>query len=149
MVISVKPIKELTNEEYRACLYTNFGIWGLMQRQLEIADEGYAIMLWDKPDSTKRVNLIGWALMTPVTLNGAIAATRYTKRMSKYTVQVYVKTKYRRKGHGKTLMLEATKIDPRPHVIPHDAKSAELFSSFKVTTLRDDRYLLRNKPKVA
>lgn len=110
---------------------------------------GKVIMLWDGPDD-KVTSLIGWALLTPVRRSGLLTATTWVMKRSKYTVQFWVKRQYRRQGHGKTLMKEAKKYDDNPHVFPHDEASSELFSSFKVQVMRDDKHWIKpGKPKVA
>lgn len=109
---------------------------------------GQVIMLWDGPDDTIR-SLIGWAPLTPVRREGLLAVTPWVMKRSKYSVQFWVKRQYRRKGHGKTLMREVKKLDPRPHVLPHDEASMELFSSFKVQVLKVDNHWVRHKPKIA
>lgn len=152
MKIIVKDVQELTSEEYRACYVANYRDWGYMQPTLSTfrSDKrgGIAILLWDETKVGNRA-LIGWALMTPVTTRGLLAATEYTKRKSRYTVQFWVKSHHRKKGHGKTLMAEVKKIDPRPHVLPHDSASAEFFSSWDVTVLSTDRVWIKRKNKVA
>lgn len=150
MKIITKPVIKLSPKQYAAVRDSNFHYGGLMLPELdrieaESDSEALAIMLW-----TTTPTLIGWALLTPVKVSGPLGGTEWTKRRSKYTVQVYVNDKYRRNGYGKLLMTEAIKHDPRPHVIPHDVQSGELFSSFTVTTVSDDAgHLRRGKPKVA
>lgn len=151
MDIIVKDVPDLTKEEYRACYIANYRDWGYMQQTLidnRYKPEAKAILLWDDSQSGMS-RLIGWALLTPVDLGGLLAATRYTKRVSKYTVQFWVKSHHRKKGYGKMLMNEVKKLDPKPHVLPHDSKSAEFFSSYKVSVLRDDRVWLKRKNKIA
>lgn len=151
MEIRHKEIADLTPVEYRACYRANYGWEGLMQDELTRCKDGYpgkAILLWNGPDDTAR-SLVGWALLTPTKTYGNVAVTRWAKSRAKYTAQFWVKKQHRRKGHGKTLMQEVKKYDKRPHVIPHDAASSELFSSYKVQVLKSDKAWLKNKPKVA
>lgn len=152
MEIRHKTVAEMTTTEYNAAFKANYGFDGYMQGELyrcrREGHEGRVILLWDGPDD-RVSSLIGWAILTPVRLYGMVAATRYTKRNSKYTVQFWVKRQHRRKGYGKILMNEVKKHDPKPHVFPHDTASAELFSSYNVTTLSTDRRYIRKKPKVA
>lgn len=151
MQIKDKPVAELTNLEYRACYRANYGMNGYMQGMLVSAragEYGHAILLWDGPED-KMTSLIGWALLTPVNPDDIAGGTNYTLRRSKYTVQFWIKRQYRRKGHAKRLMFEVKKHDPRPHVIPHDEVSAELFSSFDVTVQQNSQSWLKRKPKVA
>lgn len=105
-------------------------------------------MLWDGSEDDIK-SLIGWALLTPVRRHGQLSVTEWIMKRSKYTVQFWVKKQHRRKGHGKTLMLEVKKLDPRPHVLPHDTASSELFSSFEVQIFKDDKFWMKRKPKVA
>jgi hypothetical protein len=152
--IVTKSVKDLTPIEYKACYSANYGDGGYMRFTLvEIRNgtggEGTAIMLWDGPNDSVR-NMIGWALITPVSLTGWAAGTRYTKRKSKYTAQFWVKRPHRKKGHATTLMNEVKKYDERPHVFPHSDASGEFFSGYKVTAAKAERTWLRNgKPKVA
>lgn len=153
MEIRRKHVSEMTPLEYRACYRANYGTEGYMQEELARCKIGYpgeVILLWDGPDDTEK-SLIGWALLTPVRRYGLLSVTRWVMRKSKYTVQFWVKRQHRRKGYGKILMNEVkTNYDPNPHVIPHDDASSELFSSYKVQVLNDDKvWLKRGKPKVA
>lgn len=153
MEIRRKPVGDLTPVEYRACYRANYGTEGYMQEELVRCRKGHpgeVIMLWDGPDDTVR-SLIGWALLTPVRRHGLLSVTEWVMKKSKYTVQFWIKRQYRRKGHG-TMLMGAVKTyyDPNPHVMPHDNASAELFSSFKVQVLNDDKiWIKRGKPKVA
>ena len=149
----VKKVPDLTPIEYRACYLANYGEWGYMRATLQNARElhdsdAIAVLLVDE---TRRgaTALIGWALLTPVSTSGMLAATRYTKSKSKYTVQFWVKQQHRKKGHGKTLMAAVKKLDPLPHVLPHDEKSGQFFSSWNVTVLNGDRPWLKRKTKIA
>lgn len=150
MEIRHKEVKDLTDVEYRACYRANYGWDGYMQTELVNArngeQEGIAIMLWDGPDNTIR-SMRGWALLTPTKTNGLTAVSRYGKKNIKYTAEFWVKTRYRRKGLGTLLMQEVKKYDKRPHVLPHDKASSELFSCFDVYVLQHERYWLKNKPK--
>lgn len=154
MNILVKKVSDLTPVEYRACYLANYGSNGYMREELGCSRRspdyrpGIAIMLWDGPDD-KITSLIGWTLLTPVRTWGLIGGTRWTKKKSKYTAQFWVKSQYRKQGHGKTLMAEVKKLDPRPHVFPHSNASAEMFSSFDVTVMKEDQCWMKKKPKVA
>lgn len=153
MEIRHKRVEDMTPVEYRACYLANYGMeTGLMAGELSDCRHGdyngQVIMLWDGPDDTVR-SLIGWALLTPVRKTGLLAVTDWAMKRSKFTVQFWVKSPYRRKGYGKLLMTEVKELDPRPHVIPHDERSSELFSSFEVQVLRSDKHWIKRKPKVA
>lgn len=153
MVIISKNVSELTPIEYKACRAANYGPdEGYMHEELGLCRKGapgMVIMLWDGPDDSTK-SLLGWALLTPVRRSGLVAVTEWVMKRSKYTVQFWVKRQHRRKGYGKTLMNEVKKLDPKPHVMPHDAASSELFSSFDVQVLKDDKHWIkRGKPKVA
>lgn len=152
MEIRVKPVSELTPVEYRACYRANYGEDGYMQSELywcKRGQPGTVVMLWDGPDDTVK-SLIGWCLLTPVRMYGLLTVTRYVMGRSKYTAQFWVKRQYRRKGYGKTLMNEVKKLDPNPHVLPHDGASSELFSGYKCQVLAQDKnWIKRGKPKVA
>lgn len=152
MNIITKSVADLTPVEYKACYNANYGWDGYMMEELsnrraKKCQEAIVIMIWDGPDNTVR-SLKGWSLLTPTTTKGMLAVSRYMTKHSKYTVQFWVKKPYRRQGLGAALMLEAKKHDPRPHVIPHDTQSVELFSKFNVRSSSHDRPLKR-KPKVA
>lgn len=153
MQVITKPVASLTPDEYRACRLANFGYDGYMMEELqrrrrEKSLDAIAIMLWDGP-SDKASSLKGWTLLTPVSQKGMLSASRYICSKAKYTAQFWVKKQHRRQGLGTILMLEVKKHDERPHVIPHDIKSVELFSKFKVRSSNYDRPLKRSKPKVA
>lgn len=154
MEIRHKLVSELSPVEYRACYKANLGDEGYMRSTLVEerlgVGQGQIIMLWDGPDDTAR-SLIGWALLTPITLSGLLAATRYVKSKSKYTVQFWVKRQHRKKSYGKLLM-EQVKLhyDLNPHVFPHDEASSEFFSSYNVQVLQFEKHWLKKgKPKVA
>lgn len=153
MQVISKPVASLTPNEYRACRLANFGYDGYMMEELQFrrlkkCDKAIAIMIWDGPDD-KISNMKAWSLITPVTQKGMLAASKYICSKAKYTAQFWVKRQHRRQGLGTMLMLEVKKYDPRPHVIPHDTKSVELFSKFKVRSSSYDNPLKRSKPKVA
>jgi GNAT superfamily N-acetyltransferase len=147
-----KDVADLTDAEFTACEKATFGWEGMMQGELRrCRREGYgkAVMLW-KTTATTKTGLIGWALLTPVRLYGDLAATRWTMKVSKYTVEFYVKPEHREKGHGTTLVkLVKEHYDPRPHVLPHDRASSELFSKFDVMVMREDSHWIRHKTKIA
>jgi len=146
-----KSVQDLNKIEYRACYAANLGYEGYMRDELVLCRNGrtgQVIMLWDGPSDTAR-SLIGWALLTPVRLYGMIAATRWVKYRSKFTVEFWVKKKYRKKGYGKILMAEVKKLDDNPHVFPHDTASAEFFSSYKCQVLQIDKHHMRPKPQIA
>lgn len=152
MEIRHKKVSDLTPVEYRACYQANYGYIGYMQNELHFCrkygDPGEVIMLWDGPDDTTR-SLIGWVLLCPVRVEPYYASA-HIRRVSKYTVNVWVKSKYRKQGYGKMLMDEVTKLDPRPHVLPHSEASANLFSGYRVAcTLMDRRRWIKPKPRVA
>lgn len=151
MKIIHKDVSELTPVEYRACYRANYGDGGYMREVLvdcKNGNPGKVILLWDGPEDSAR-SLIGWSLLTPVDLYGILAVTRWVTKRSKYTAEFWVKKRHRRKGYGKVLMNEVKKHDDNPHVIPHNKASSELFSSFKVQVLQQDKSWLRNKPRVA
>lgn len=154
MNILVKEVSDLTKTEYRACYAANYGSGGYMREELTACRRkprerpGKTILLWDGPED-QITSLIGWALITPVRTWGLVAGTRWTKKKAKYTAQFWVKRQYRKQGHSKTLMAEVKKFDERPHVFPHSDASAEFFSSYKVTILKEDKTWMKKKPKVA
>lgn len=146
-----KKVSDLTSIEYTACYETNFQHRGFMQTELRLCREenrGRVVMLWSgskrNPD-----NLIGWSLIFPTSKRGTMPVTDYVKSKSRASAMFYVKPEHRCRGLGTRLMLEVKKIDPNPHVEPHDFASAEFFSKFKVQVLKQDKYLLRKKPLVA
>lgn len=145
----VKDVKDLTRYQYDYCYDANFGEAGYMQDTLIDCRElpwcqGTAILL-------KKRHFVGWTLLTPVTTqrHHLLEVTRYVKGKSKVTAQFWVNEKDRRKGYGTMLMNEVKKIDPRPHVFPHDDSSGELFSKFDVSVLREDSKYIKRKDKVS
>jgi GNAT superfamily N-acetyltransferase len=149
MEIRHKLVSELTDTEYKACLAANFGWEGYMREELKLCRDGYpgkAILLWHGPEDTIR-SLRGWALLTPTKAHGLMAVTQYGTTVSKYSAQFWVKRQWRRRGYGTILMEEVKKYDPRPHVLPHDDASSELFSSFNVYVMANDKHWLKKKPK--
>jgi len=148
-----KKIKDLTYTEYLACYKANYGEFGYMRPELARCKRegmpGQVIMLWDGPDDSVS-SLMGWALMVPVRTYGLTGGSWYTKKKAKFTTQFWVKKQYRRLGYGTKLMSEVKKIDPRPHVFPHDKITGDWFSGYDVTVTREDSgWLNRKKPKVA
>lgn len=154
MDIKHKAVSELTPVEYAACYKANYGpVEGYMATELTFArhrkaTDARVVMLWDGPEDSTR-SLIGWVLMTPVATTGLVAATPYTASKSKYTLQCWVKRPYRRKGNGALLIAEAKKYDPKPHVMPHDDPSGELFSCFDVQVMKQDKFWMKKKPKIS
>lgn len=157
MQVKTKEVKDLSPVEYKACFAANFGYDGYMRDILQAhrreSTHAIAIMLWDGPED-KTSSLKGWALLTRTTDKKTqyhVYMTEYSKRAAKYVAQFWVKTRERRKGYGKMLMMEVKKYDAKPFVLPHDAKSTQLFASFEVTVVKSDRAKLKsyNKPKVA
>lgn len=152
MEIRHKQVRDMTSVEYRACYQACYAVWnGYMKEELTRCKSGHpgqVIMLWDGPDD-KVTSLIGWALLTPVRTYGLLAVTRWVMSRSKYTAQIWVKRKFRRQGYGKILMDEIKKLDPNPHVLPHNNASSELFSSYRVQVLASDKHWIKRKPKVA
>ena len=152
MQIIHKEVSELTAGEYRAMKAANFGPEeGYMHNELVACRKhnrkGITVALWTDGDDRR---LIGWALLTPVRLYGDVAGTWWTKKKSKYSVQFWVKERFREKGYGKILMDEVKKHDRRPHVFPHDPASGNFFSSYDVTIMRIDKeWLVKGKPRVA
>lgn len=153
MVIIRKQVSELTSVEYRACYNACFNFEnGYMKFELDRCRSGRfpgeVIMLWDGPaDNT--ASLIGWCMVTPVRLYGPLAVTKYVTTKSKVTAMFWVKNKYRGQGYGTILMNEVKKIDPNPHVMPHDERSGNLFGKFKCQVLMDDKIHMVKKPHVA
>lgn len=153
MEIKTKEVADLTPIEYKACFKANFGYDGYMREILEKHREdgshGLAIMLWEGPED-KTSSLLGWALLTETKdkhTQHCVYMTDYTKRKAKYVAQFWVKTRHRRKGLGKILMVETKKYDSRPFVLPHDPKSEQLFASFDVTVTKGDRAKLQSHRK--
>ena len=140
MEVIHKDVKDLTASEYRAFHAANFGDTGIMRGELERCKkynlQSSTISIWT---GIKRRRLVGWALVTPVRGYGDLAASRHTMKVSKYTFQFWVKPQYRGKGYGKLLMQEAYRLDPRPHVMPHDEKSEKFFSHYHVMVMQIDR----------
>lgn len=153
MEIRHKSVKDLTPTEYRACYNACYSEDnGYMK--VELADiragnrTGEVIMLWDGPDN-KTTSLKGWALVTPVRLYGLLAVTRWVYDRSKVTAMFWVKRQYREQGYGTMLMNEVKKIDPNPHVMPHDGASGQFFGKFNCQVMVHDKVFLVKKPKVA
>lgn len=140
MLIVHKDVSDLTRGEYQAMYRANFGDEGLMRTNLigcrKHGNPGRTISLWSP---TKRNRLLAWALLTPVRPDGDWAASRWTMKQSKYTVMFWVKWEHRGKGLGKILMDEVHKLDPRPHVMPHDEISERFFSHHNVMVMEVDR----------
>jgi hypothetical protein len=142
MIIVHKDVSDLTRGDYQAFYHANFGDEGMMRDNLircyKHGSPGHTISLWS---STKRRRLLGWCLMTPVSTNPTLgwAASRWTMRQSKYTVMFWVKWEHRGKGLGKILMDEVHKLDPRPHVLPHDEISEKFFNHHNVMVMNVDR----------
>lgn len=152
MEIRHKSVKELTRTEYRACYNACYDVEnGYMKLELAYCKKGHpgeVIMLWDGPDD-KTSSLKGWVLLTPVRLYGLLSVTRWVYGRSKYTAMFWVKKQYRNQGLGSLLMSEVKKIDPNPHVMPHDEASGNLFGKFKCQVMNDDKEFLVKKPTVA
>lgn len=142
----IKAIQDLTPEEYRACYSLNFGQYGWMRPSLSYyrkKTDVWVIMLWED-------KLIGWSLVAPCNRDSIFEINEYAIRRSKYVAQFYVRFRERGKGYGRLLMSEVLKLDPRPHVIPHDTQSGAFFSSYPVTCRRNERpYITEGKKRKA
>lgn len=135
-----KRVAELTPREYKQCCSLTMRDWGLMmysiQEERKDKIDSLAIMVKDGD------TLVGWCLMTPIQHTGSIYVTKYARKVSKYSVQFYVRKKNRRQGVARTLMNEALRYDTRPFVIPWDSRSAEFFADYTVTADRERRGLI-------
>jgi GNAT superfamily N-acetyltransferase len=125
--------------------------------------DAHAIMIWEPLDRVQQPHpilagkrLSAWALLIPTKqISADFDVTSYSKRRSKYTVQLYVRRVCRRRGLGSALMDEALKYDPRPFCWPHDKASGTFFGAYSVTTdkLGRNTYIRKyesesKKPKV-
>lgn len=145
MEIITKTLAELDSKQYRACYSLNMRTGGLMQESLMYAKDEYpaeakAIMAW--ADEV----LLGWVLLVPTKQKSAVWVSDYAKKVSKYTVQIYVRGSHRRRGLARTLMDEAIRHDPRPHVVPWSDESYEFFSDYTVAT-ESWRRVMMNRAK--
>lgn len=147
MNITTKSLLKLTPQEYRKCYSLNYRNNGYMQEFLKEHrnnPDAHAIML------NEEELFLGWALLVPVRqVHHEWGVTSYTKKMSKYSLQFYVRKTERRKGYGKILMDEALKIDRRPFVWPHDFASGGFFANYSVTANKWERSYYMKKRKVA
>lgn len=154
MNILVKNISDMTSTEYAACYKANYGTDGYMQEELQYCRwypdrrAGKVIMMWDGP-ADKVSSLKAWALLTEVRTHGLLAVSSYIKRVSKYSVQLWVKRQYRGRGYSKILMNEVIRLDPKPNVFPHDRRSASLYSQYSVSCAKYDRDAWLRKPSSA
>lgn len=147
MLITVKPVFDLGPSAIDFVYEANFGYEGMMLEELDRIyrnkdREPLAMIIHDP-------HPVGWALLCPVTLDCRRPhhGTTYTKRVSKYTIQIFILEEHRKKGYGTALMNEITaNYDAKPHVMPHDTPSGELFSKYKITTTQSDRSHLVKKP---
>lgn len=156
MHIVTKDVRELSPVEYQACLRNNYGDGGYMLHETKAARTNpdaagaKAVMLWQTHEHEHAKDMLAWVLLTPTKLNGLTGVTPYIKSKSKYTAEFWVKYRHRRKGYATRLMKHVKRYyDPRPHVIPHDDASSELFSKFNVSVLAEDRYFMKKKTKIA
>lgn len=149
MNIVDKALPDLTRAEYKCVYSLNFGYNGYMQEFLvkrKNDPESRAIMIYR--DEPKAGSLLGWALLIPTRrIECRYGPTRYSKRRSKYALQLYVRANQRRKGYARTLMQEALKYDDRPYVWPHDLTSGDFYSNYSVTVNRFERRTFLKKRK--
>lgn len=155
MEIRHKNVEDLTPLEYKACLAANYGpewsdngggyMYGELQecRSKDSDNTGRVIMLWDGPDDSVK-SLLAWCLMTPVRSWGNLWASEWNRKKAKYTCQFWVKRNHRKKGLGRILMDEVIKIDPCPHVFPHNTAAAAFFVDYKVTASGSERRRLHS-----
>lgn len=141
MYIVHKDVSELSRGDYQAFSRANFGEEeGIMKPYLigcyKHGQPGKTISIW-KSETNRR--LIAWCLLTPVSLDGDAAVTRYAKSQSKYTAMFWVQWPYRGKGYGNILMNEVYKYDPRPHVMPHDEISEKFFKRHNTMIMNVDK----------
>ena len=152
MQVLIEKVANLTPVQYQACYRANYGTDGYMRETLvkhrrDKDSAALAILLIEQPAGVdfEHKHMLGWALLTPVTTSrdSVVAGTWYTKKRSKYTAQFWVKRQYRGKGLGSLLLSETQKLDPRPHVFPHDDRSGKMFGGKNVTVLKVDQYWIK------
>lgn len=154
MKIIHKDVDKLTETEFKACRLANYGAGGYMREELDGCRDprslrtGRAIMLWDGPKD-KITSLRGWALLTPVRTWGVVAGSPWNKKKAKYTVQFWIKRQYRKNGLATKLMDEVIKLDPCPHVFPHNKSSGNFFSNYNITASAFDRNWIKKKRPAA
>lgn len=109
-----KRVVDLTAEEYRKCYALNLRSKGMMQEVLSkerFRDSGkyaYAFMIFDGD------RLVSWAI-------------RFTERDNFWSVYLYTKTTYRRRGLGSLLLKEARRGLKVVAVHPWDERSASFY----------------------
>ncbi len=141
--IITKRVQELTSKEYKQCCSLTMRHHGLMMYTVQEGrtySQNYVAILAMEGDT-----LIGWALLTPTKESGQVFVSDYARKMSRYSVQFYVRKRYRRQGVARTLMNEALRHDSRPHVIPWDSGSAAFFVDYTVTADRERRGLMNRQ----
>ncbi len=112
----VKPVAELTPQEYRKCYSLNLRWGGYMQEELMFARRGQrnkasAVMIFDEDE-----RLIAWSLV-------------YEKSEGQMVAHYYTRRACRRQGFGDKLMKQVQRIAPKPTVVPgEDIMSQRFFS---------------------
>ncbi|ASR75559.1 hypothetical protein SEA_MILDRED21_195 [Streptomyces phage Mildred21] len=112
----VKPVRELTPQEYRKCYSLNLRWGGYMQEELMFARRGQrnkasAVMIFDENE-----RLIAWSLV-------------YEKSEGQMVAHYYTRRACRRQGFGDRLMKQVQRIAPKPTVVPgEDIMSQRFFS---------------------
>lgn len=144
MNIITKPLADLTDEEYRACWYLNHRNLGYMMEDVQKfrkRSDCLTIMLWEG-------KLLGWALLVP-TREPELQLGRYPRRVSKYSLQTYVRASERGKGLGTVLMDEVVMLyDSRPYVHPWNNTSGEFYSNYTVScSKRARKYINQGKKR--
>lgn len=112
----VKPVRELTPQEYRKCYSLNLRWGGYMQEELMFARRGQrnkasAVMIFDENE-----RLVAWSLV-------------YEKSEGQMVAHYYTRRACRRQGFGDRLMKQVQRIAPKPTVVPgEDIMSQRFFS---------------------
>jgi GNAT superfamily N-acetyltransferase len=126
----VKPVRELTSQEYKKCYSLNLRYDGYMQEELMFARRGernnaFAVMIIDEDE-----RLIAWSLV-------------YEKVEGKMVAHYYTRRACRRQGFGDRLMKQVQRIAPNPTVVPgEDIMSQRFFSKHQDNLTFDNVYSL-------
>lgn len=148
MDIRVNKLSELTASEFQACSRLTFGPEGYMYELMRtFRDDPKTFTVRILGEGVPSDVITGWALLIPTKNLTPYYASDYARRKTKYSVQMYVRYKLRRRGYGHALMGEALKFDSRPYVFPHDTTAGSFYADFNVRADADWRNSYLKKAK--
>lgn len=139
MEITATALPNMSQDDFKKCSRLTFGaVNGYMHETMRLYRDdinSHAILIKEGG------KVLAWGLLIPSRSLGEYwGVTAHGMRVTKYTLQIYVRVKERRKGYGTMIMNKAIRdFDPKPFVYPHNEVAGALYSKFTVSAESDYR----------